>query len=341
MIPLLLALALQAALEEGAQSPLPCKDPLLVAASSTGKFLAVAEAKKVHVLDGGTLKPVHAVDFECAAVGFDAKDELLTLVGTQVVRLETRGWKETFRADLPDVEFRKPAEKEERIIVFPRRPPDGWLAGQAKVSPEGDVYYRSKGGHLSVAREVGGKIVGEALTAEQPDVFGRIERVLAVFPEMVIVDLQGITGVVLLLKPRQQWYTLARSGSPLVFGSSGETFSGVHRKSFTLYSVRTLKQLWLRDLEGNEEGVGFPVFGRRGRRQELPGGNAAAVFDAKRSGFWIARGDGLHWWDGRKESGDRPVEGVTGTFSGLAIDGAGSRLYGVEQGKLRIWRFKD
>ncbi len=336
MIRLALALLLQA-LEEGASVPLPCRDPMLIAASSTGRFLVVAEARKAHILDGDTLTPVHAVEFECTAVGFDAKDEILTVVGREVVRLRTKDWKTAFRAELPDVELRKAAAVVGGIVVDLRRldPPDGWLAGQALVGRDGAVYYRSKDGHLSVAREVEGKLAGEVLTSERREDFHAVHRVLAVLPDTILVDLGGATGIVL----RKRLYTLAASGFPLALGASGDTVSGVHRRTFNVYSSKSWKNLGARAVE--EEGEGP----RPARRQLAPPatgeGNRAAVFDSKRSRFYIARGDGLRSWDGSKDAPDKPLEGMTGNFRGLALDGGATRLYGVERERLRSWRLKD
>lgn len=316
MIPLLLALASQATLEPGPAVPLPCKEPILMTASSAGKFIVVAEAKKIHVLDGGTLKPVHAVDFECTAVGFDAKDETLTVVGTQAVRFETKDWKETFRADLPDVELRTARQAVERIVVDLRRlEPEGWVAGQALVTPDGGIYYRSKGGRLSLARESDGKLVGEAVVEELREDWTRVERVFTAPPGPSLVQLSGTAGVVV----KGKVYTLAGSSQPLAVGIQGDRASLVTRKSLNTYSTVTWKNLSARG--GGE--------------------NEAAVLDAKRDCFYIACGDGLCSWDGRKGSDDKPIEGVAGNIRGLAIDGAATRLYGVEKEKLRSWHLKD
>jgi hypothetical protein len=323
--------------EEGAAAPLPCKDPILLAASTTGKFAVVAEGTKVHVLDGEMLKSVHAIDFECTAVGFDAKDEILTLVGTSVVRLRTSDWKQIFRADLPDVELRKSAVVIPRIVVDRRQldPPAGWLGGQALVGPDGAICYRSKGGQLSVAREAEGKLSSEDLTSEREEEIYPVTRVLSVLSDSVIVDVGGLTGVAL----RKRLYTLATSGLPLAFGPSGETVSGVHRRSFTLYSTKSWKNLGTRFVEGAGEAP-LPLRGK-GEAETSEVGNRSAVFDSKRSRFYIARGDGLRSWDGSKDGIDRSVPGIEGRLLALSLDGASGRLYALEGEKLRSWRLKD
>jgi hypothetical protein len=318
MIQLLLAIASQALLEKGPAVPLPCKDPSFLAASSTGKYVVLGEAKKVHILDGETLGPLHAIEAEVTAAGFDPRDETLTLVGAEAVRYETKGWKETFRAELPGAQIRHPRAAAGRILVDLRQlePPGGWVSGQALVGPEGEIYYRSKDGHLSVARESGGKCEAEVLTSQRnPDLPLRVDRVLAVTPGAVVVETGHITGVVL----RKGTYTLAASGRPLAVGVSGDTLPAVLAKGFNVYSTKSWKNL---SAAASEE-------------------NAAAVFDPKRACFYVAGESGLRSWDGRAGSAVKELEGPGVLIRGLAVDGAGTRLYGVDLEKLRSWRLKD
>jgi hypothetical protein len=303
--------------EVGPVAPPPCPDPMLVAASRTGRFVVVAEAKKLHVLDGETLKPVHAIDFECTAVGFDAKDETLSVVGGQLVRFETKGWKETFRADLPDVGLLTPRQVFRGVVVDLRRlsPPDGWVAGQAAVEADGAVYYRVKGGFLSVAREREGKLVAERLVSDLAPHECTVDRILAVGPEFVIVQLDRVGG----LAQKGHAYTLAGSVGPLAAGVLGGELGMVTKESLNTYSTRTWKNLSVNGSKGNE----------------------SAVFDGRRGRFLIADAEGLRSWDGKKDSAAKPIDGITGKFRGLSLDGAGARLYALDDTWLRCWRLKD
>lgn len=318
MVEILFAFLSQVGVDEAASAPLPCPEPILITASATGRFVVVAGGENVHVLSGETLNSVHEVDFESTAVGFNAKDETMTVVGTQVVRFETRGWKETFRADLPDGQFRKPPKVRGEIITDLRwiPTPEGWLAGQAMVSPDGRIYYRTKQGRLSVAREVEGKLLAESVAAEFREEGVEINRVFTVPPGPTLVQLDGVTGTVV----NGRAYHLARSNSPLAVGLRGSEMALVTRHSLNVYSTTTWKRL---------------------SAHETAGENEAAVFDARRGRFILADGLGLRAWDGKMGSADGAIQGASGRFSGLAIDAAASRLYGLEAKKIRCWRLKD
>jgi hypothetical protein len=139
--------------------------------------------------------------------------------------------------------------------------------------------------------------------------------VLTVPPGPTIVRLGAGTGVV--LKGRS--YGLAGSLDPLAAGARGAEMSVVARKSLGVYSSTTWKSLAQLDTEESR----------------------AAVFDAKRGRFYLSRGEELRVWDGAKENQDRAIEGVSGRFHALALDGGAARVYGVEKEKLRSWRVKD
>lgn len=316
MIPLLLALLQQVpALEEAAASPLPCKDPILIATSNAGKFVVIAEARKVHVLHAETLKVAHTLEFESTAVGFDPEDKTLTVVGNEVIRLDTQSWKETFRADLPDHQLRKAAELVRGIVVDLRRlePPEGWIAGQAWVTAAGEIYFRSRDGNLSKAIEKEGKLTRDTIAESWGE--HTVNRILGVMPAAVLVDLSGGAGVVL----KGRAYALIGSSGPLAVGAAGKNVALVTRSTKNVYDAATWK---VRSAMECQE-------------------NRAAAFDSRRGWFFIARGNSVHAWDGQDPGAEHQLVESKEPISGLALDSGSKLLYAVQGEKVRAWRIKD
>jgi len=318
---LFLSLALQPALEEGPSVPLPCKEPYFLTASATGKFVAVGEAKAVHVLDGQTLGLLAKIDLECTAVGFDERDETFTAVGAALVRLETAGWRETLRGPLMQASF---AKKDSRFPKTGIRFPDsvvqahreGLEPGQALVTPKGEVYYRSKGGQLSVATVEGEAVKSSVLSeGRSGPVEGlEVEGVLAVSGETAVVEIDRITGVVL----KGKIYSLAASGEPLAAASFGKRVALVMKEKDGAYDTTSWKCLEQQEAE-----------------------NEAAAFDVKR-GWVFASGKGaLRAWNAFNSGVEARYGKAAGRFTHLAVDGASTSLYAADAKTLLSWRLKD
>jgi hypothetical protein len=289
----LLLLCLQAVIEPGASAPAPCKAVRFLTASTTGAFVAVGEEGGVHFLDGTTFRAILRVNGGATAVVFGEKDETATILGETWIRYETASWTEKDRGQLPDARFRKGQE------------------GQALGTSDGSAYYCSKDAGLSKAPLDIGAVKAEVLTRNRWAGFERVERVLAVVNQAVVVDGDGMACVVI----RGGQYGLAGSARPLAAAGFGPRAVVVTKVKDVLYDAANWKATWSRTAE-----------------------NTAAAFDLRRGRVYCAGKDTVRYW-----RIDKPEEvgSFAGTFQALAIDGAGRSLYGLDGEKIRSWTLKD
>jgi hypothetical protein len=273
--------------------PLPSTSPARIEASRTGRFLALLGGKDIVVLDGRSLATLTRIQADATALGFDAKDETLWIVGAEVARFDTAEWKERARGALPDA----------GLLSAPR-------PGQALVTPEGVVYYRSEKG-LARAREEGGAWTSETF-AVPFDETSRIHGPIAVSGPTVLLSFGGHGGVASGGKA----YGLAASEAPLGFSFLEGRIAFVGRKGEAFYHPTTFKATWHRE-----------------------GLNTAAAFEPKRGRVYAAGTEGIRSWTAAAPETVR--EGPRGRFTGLAVDGASERLYAEDGRTLRAWTLAD
>lgn len=278
-------LLLQIRLEAGPSTPLA--EPAALFASRTGKFLVLVRPKGVEILDGATLASLKKLEGAATSVGFDAKDETLWVVGPELARFDVADWKERFRAALPDVEVWS-----RRAEIAPR---------QALVLPDGQVLYRSKGGGLSEAKELDGKLVSAARVPPPLDAETEISGLLGT---------SGPNALVMFYKhsssgaqARDRAYRLVMTSGPFALDGVAGRIVGVCEEGEAIYDPKTFKVSWHRK-----------------------GPFTAGAIDVLRGRVFRAGMGGIRAWS--VEDPETVVEAAMGRFIALAV--GGKRLYGIE-----------
>lgn len=156
-------------LQEPTAAPLTAGGPFGIATSSTGKFVILSEPTSLNIFDATTLKPVHTLRMAATGFGFDEKDEILTVLGSDLRRIETATWRESFRSELPDA-------------------PGGKL-GQGLVMAKGRAIYLTKSGGVSTVMVEGGKLKVERQdVAKCDELGGQIDRILGSSGEGLLIS---------------------------------------------------------------------------------------------------------------------------------------------------------
>ena len=309
MLTLLMALLQQGpALVEPASTGLSTEGPWAVKVSTTGKFVALVHLKGVILLETSTFKVAREIEGRWTGLGFDEKDEILTLAGESLVRVNTATWAELVRGSLDRA---LPGHAQAKALGY----------GESLVGRAGRVVYVAQKGGLSIATVVEGKVVCAPVEVDTQMFDGtKIRRILADTGPALIVQMDDDprTGVVLL--ERKRVYPLAASAEPLGAALMGDSVALLCRKDSPSYSTRTWKHQ---------------------RRKNSGEGNVAGTFDLKRSLTWAIRGGTLVAWSEVQPEAEIKFPDVKGDFSAMDVSADGTRLFAVEGKTLRCWRVKD
>lgn len=308
---ILLAFLLQVApdLKESDPVALPAEGPWQITSSSTGKFIALARRKGALVLDAATGKTVKEIADPVTGLGFDEADGTLTVGGEKLIRFETRAWTETFRAGLEDVEFlmRDPGGAEPRL-------------GESRVSKDGTVHFRTRGGGLSKARVRDGVIAIEKVALNfRGNQEAHVRRILGESGGSLLLESVFEGGRMGAVSVGEKAYILAQSGNPIAAFTAGAEVVLVCERGSPIYLPRSWK---CRDIR--------------------PGaGHTAAAYDAKRGLVWVAREGTLEAWHPMRPDVRLALPEIKGRFTALDVSPDGSLLHAVEAQTLRRWKFRD
>ena len=320
---LLFALLLQApTLQESASTDLAPEGPWVVKASSTGKFVALVHLKGVVLLEIETLKKVKEVEGRWTGLGFDEKDQTLTLAGESMVRYSTATWEETFRGKL---EGAIPHDTARDFVIIERDVhPNGGVRlgfGESLVGRDGTVTYVTQKGGLSTARVTDGKIACEKLEFDATVWYAElgVRRILAGTGPALIVQMEKEARAGVLLLDRKRVYPLAASDEAIGAALLGPSVALLCRTDSGVYSTRTWKH------QGKNPG----------------NGNVAGTFDPKRSLIWAARAGSIVAWSVTTPDAELKFADVKGDYSAMYLSGDGGVLYAMERKKLRSWKVKD
>jgi hypothetical protein len=292
--------------------PGPCS---LLTVSRTGKFLVIGRPDVLEIRTAADLMPLRFVKGPWTGFSFDEKDDHLLLVDGDLIRIDTKEWKEKSRNTLDGIELLRPKP--------PFRPAGAptFHPRQAYIADDGTVYYRIKDGGVSKATRRDGKLVFERLTVD-------------LFPEDHHVE--GIVGAMettpfLLLKQRRAGivsgqrpnYLIASSGT-LMGTLCGDVAAFVGGSYEGLYDPRTWKVKFIRQAEDSEEVT----------RND-------AVADPKSGWVIVAEKTGLRAWNTKDFKQESRYKEFTEPFLKLALDAGNRALYTLEAEKLRRWKLKD
>src|SRR6185295_19056110 len=98
-------------LEAAGSTSVPSDPCYLMTVSRSGKYLVFGRTNKLDVWNSEDLSRVRVLDRNWTGFGFDEKDEHLIVVDDDLVRLETKTWKEVSKETLEGIELRRPFSK--------------------------------------------------------------------------------------------------------------------------------------------------------------------------------------------------------------------------------------
>jgi hypothetical protein len=291
------------ALEEGATAALAVDGPRALVCSRTGKYLALVQRSGVDVYEGRTLRILRSVEMPASGAGFDEKEETFFAAGKELVRIETAGWKETFRGTLEKAEFAGPL----------RRTP---LLGESLVLGDGRVYYRTEKGAVSLAQVKDGKLAIERVPFKDEFFPAGVIRILALSGATLIVEAEGQAAIIF----NGGLYGLAACEKPLVAAPMGPQDLVVCRD------------------DGGASCFSTTTWKNKGRKP-LEGVTAAAV-DVAGQAVWVARKGHLVGWNMKAVAAEFEYPEAKGDLNALAFDGTRRILYAVDGRTLRSWTLR-
>jgi hypothetical protein len=291
-------------LQEPTTAPLPAGGPFGIATSSTGRFVVLSEPTTLNIFDATTLKPVQSIRVTATSFGFDEKDAVLVVLGSDLRRIETATWKESFRAELPGADCGK--------------------MGQGLVTERGKSFYLTKVGGLSIATVEGEKLKIEPQDAKFDEMGGQIERIFGVSGEGLLVAGRSGFGMLWL---RGKVYRIASCKNVVAASNLLGRPVYVCKSHMNFLTERYRMAATVPPLEPGIEPPGE--------------GNIAVAFD-QRKGIVFAfrekalRARSVHTPEFEQTYTDLPVN-----TSGLAVDSERRILYAIADGKLLRWRLRD
>jgi hypothetical protein len=194
---------------------------------------------------------------------------------------------------------------------------DAKMRGQALVTADG-VYYRSDDDGLRVARVVEGEVKTEDIDTKSRNRMERVVRsVVDVWSGTPIV---GIEGRQLAVCWRGGVYALPQSEQAIAAGATeGDRFVVVRGDGDAVYRGGNFKCV-----SSHQNQV-----------------NRAAAIDRKRSRAFVTDGSSMRLWSALAPEIEYKVDAMPQAFTQLAIDPEGCFLYGIVDGKLKSWKYRD
>jgi hypothetical protein len=247
--------------------------------------------------------------------GFDERDAELVVVGEQIVRFRTKDWTELSRDALKGAEFfdLKPSQK---FDVFEdqfqevKRP---ILPGQAFLTSDLEVYYRTKMGGLSLASYRDGKWTFKALDLNMDYFEAQLERILGWADNGLFVTSEnGKLGV--SFRGRNA-FRLSGISKPIAASVVANLVVCVASESEAIYSTSTWKNLVHRESQKN----------------------LAASVDRRNGWVFVSDANGLRTWNVQSFQTQVRYAEIKSTVSLVEVDSATQTLYLIEGKKLRRW----
>jgi hypothetical protein len=292
--------------------PGPCS---LLTVSRTGTFLVLGRADVLEIVTAADFRPVRLLKGPWTGFSFDEKDEHLLLVDGELIRIDTKEWKEKSREPLEGIELVSSLAK------FVKAGAPTFLPRQAYIADDGSVTYRTKGGGVSRAARKDGKLVVERLTSGIPEDDYKVEGIVGAMETTPFLLLpRGKAGI---LSSRHPHSLVASSGTVMGTGC-GEFAVFVGGPYEGLYDPRTWKVKFHRHEEDADGGS----------RHD-------AVVDSKSGWVLVADAKGLRAWNTKDFAAESRYKEFTDSCLKLALDGGNRVLYTLEAEKLRRWKLKD
>jgi hypothetical protein len=256
MLVLLMILLQQApTLTQTATQDLPERQRLALKSSATGKYLVIGQADRIDIRDAETLAPVKELPLRWTTFGFDERDAELVVVGEQVVRFRTKDWTELSRHALKGAEFvdLKPSRRFDFSEDQLKEAKAPLLPGQAFLTSDLEIYYRTKMGGLSLAAYREGEWVFKALELHIDDFEeqfeAQLERILGWAESGLFVTSEnGNVGV--SFRGRNA-FRLSGISKPIAASVVANLAVCVASESEGIYSTSTWKNLVHRESQKN------------------------------------------------------------------------------------------
>jgi len=262
----------------------------------------VLSPTSLNIFDAETLRPLQSIRATATGFGFDEKDDVLTVLGADLRRIETATWKESFRAELPAADCGK--------------------MGQGLVTAKGKAFYLTKGGGLSIATVEGEKLKVEPQDAKF-DVGGRIERILGVSGEGLLVAESGFG----LLWLRGKVYRIASCRNVVAASNLLGRPVYVCRNHMIFITER-----W--KMAATVPPVDSPF--------DPPDmGNVAVAFDQRKGIVFAFRDKALRARSVHTPEFEQSYTELPVNTSALAVDSERRILYAIAAGQLLRWRLRD
>jgi hypothetical protein len=315
---LLLLLQQPPAIEEAKSATVEQGPYAQLTVSRTGKFVVIGRSDRLEILSAEDLTLVRDLKGPWTGIGFDEKDEHLLVVDGDLIRIDTKEWKEKGRELLDGIELLRPK------VLLQRHGVPTFKPRQAYIADDESVYYRSKGGGVSRAMRKDGKLVAERLTSGAPEEDYKIEGIVGRIEKTPLLLL--VAGRAGILYQERAYFLIASSGT--VMGAPcGDLVAFVGGPYEGLYDPKTWKVREHR-----------PPSGRVG--DEDPSRHDAVV-DPRSGWVLVAEEAGLRAWNTKDFARESRYQELHEPCLKLALDAANRVLYTLQEEKLRRWKLKD
>lgn len=298
-------------LERSTSQEIPERRHTGLSVSTAGKYLVLQAPDLLDIRDAETLKPVKEISVKSIAIGFDAEDGRLLVVGESVLRYDTKTWTPQVLGELPDARFKSATSGADAGRLQLRL---------AFVTSELDIHYCSESG-VSTAVFDNGKLRTKKMGLNCPEWVGPISGLLDFTDSAVLLTLDGGRPGIAV---EGRVNSLLACDHPIL----GTTYRGlgvcVGRNAEALYSAQSWK-----------------ILQRRGQREDGEIANLCAAID--RTSGWVFVGDreGLRAWPVEKFATVVRYHQILTPVSQIAVPTSSRVLFTLEKNVLRRWKIGD